>query len=69
MVQLIQLRITNYEFKREEIMTKQEFDAVVNDAVKNGATRADAEAYCRAGFKIDEESAPAKKAPATKKKK
>ena len=51
-------------------MTKQEFDAVVNDAVKNGATRADAEAYCRAGFKIDEESAPAKtKAPATKKKK
>ncbi len=51
-------------------MNKQEFDRIVKESVDNGNTREAAEAYVRAGFKIDEESAPAKaKAPATKKKK
>ena len=35
-------------------MTKEEFDAIVDDAVKNGATRAEAEAYVRSGFKLGE---------------
>lgn len=41
-------------------MTKKEFDAVVNDAVSNGCDRESAEAYVKAGFKIDDETAPAK---------
>lgn len=51
-------------------MTTQEFDAVVNDAVKNGADRESAEAYVRAGFKIsDDDIATAKKPAAAAKKK
>lgn len=34
-------------------MTKQEFDAIVNDAVKNGADRKAAEAYVVAGYRLD----------------
>lgn len=33
-------------------MTKQEFEAIVDDAVKNGANRKEAEAYVRAGYKV-----------------
>lgn len=33
-------------------MTKQEFKQIVDDAVKNGADRKDAEAYVRSGFKL-----------------
>lgn len=39
-------------------MTRKEFEAVVIDAVANGATREDAEAYVRAGYKLDDESDP-----------
>ena len=34
-------------------MTKQEFDAIVDDAVKNGTPRKDAEAFVVAGFHLD----------------
>ena len=37
-------------------MNKNEFRAIVDDAVKNGADRKDAEAYVRAGFKVDEKA-------------
>ena len=52
-------------------MTKKEFEQIVGDAVAAGATREDAEAYVRSGFKVDEDaegaeslggSAPKKKA-------
>jgi len=33
-------------------MTKQEFDNIVNDAVKGGADREAAEAYVTSGFKL-----------------
>ncbi len=39
-------------------MNRQEFDAIVDDAVSNGASREDAEAYVRAGYKLDDESDP-----------
>ena len=35
-------------------MTRKEFEAIVNDAVENGADREEAEAYVRSGFKVDE---------------
>lgn len=34
-------------------MTKQEFNAIVNDAVKNGAKREDAEAFVISGYHLD----------------
>lgn len=34
-------------------MTRKEFDAVVDDAVKNGADRKDVEAYVVAGYKLE----------------
>ncbi|MBA3770149.1 MAG: hypothetical protein H0X08_06600 [Blastocatellia bacterium] len=37
-------------------MTKKEFNAVIDDAVSNGAKRADVEAYVRAGYKVDEKA-------------
>lgn len=37
-------------------MTRKEFEAIVDDAVENGADREEAEAYVRAGFKVDEEA-------------
>lgn len=41
-------------------MTRKEFEAIVNDAVENGADREEAEAYVRSGFKVDEEADGAK---------
>jgi hypothetical protein len=37
-------------------MTKKEFDAIVDDAVENGADRKQAEAYVRSGFHINEDA-------------
>ena len=53
-------------------MTKQEYDAIVDDAVKNGAARKDAEAYVTSGFKlpVDSKGKPVfTKAPTAPKKK
>lgn len=46
-------RFLDGELRRENIMTKQEFDAIVDDAVKNGTPRKDAEAFVVAGFHLD----------------
>ncbi len=45
-------------------MTKQEFDAIVNDAVKNGADRAEAADYIRAGYKLGVDFGKAEKSAA-----
>lgn len=48
-------------------MTKEEFDAIIDDAVKNGADPKAAEAYVRAGYKIGEdEFKDEKKSPVDK---
>jgi hypothetical protein len=42
-------------------MTRQEFDAIVDDAVKNGADRKEAEEYVISGFKLEGKPGESKK--------
>lgn len=45
-------------------MNRQEFDAIVNDSVKNGNDRASAEAYVIAGYKLEGKPAAEKNSSA-----